>query len=94
MKKLIKTKEEHEAALKRLDEIFLAEEGTPEGDEAEFLVLLIGDYENRQNPINRIDINWLNRHEVGVPDRSCHILLIKEGDPRNHGYRESPLLCR
>lgn len=43
--KLIKTEAENEAALARLGEIFEAERGTAEGDEAELLTALIEKYE-------------------------------------------------
>jgi HTH-type transcriptional regulator/antitoxin HigA len=42
---LIKTEAENEAALARLAEIFDAEPGTAEGDEAELLTALIEKYE-------------------------------------------------
>jgi len=44
--KPIKSEQEYESALSRLDVIFDALPGTPEGDEAEILALLIEDYEN------------------------------------------------
>lgn len=44
--KLIKTEEEYQKALKRLDEIFHAENGTKEQDELEILVMLIQRYED------------------------------------------------
>ena len=53
--KLIKTEEENEAALARLDEIFDAEPGTPEGDEAELLTALIEMYERKAYPIDLPD---------------------------------------
>jgi len=53
--KLIKTEEENEAALARLDEIFDAEPGTPEGDEAELLTALIEMYEQKAYPIDLPD---------------------------------------
>jgi HTH-type transcriptional regulator/antitoxin HigA len=53
--KLIKTEEENEAALARLDEIFDAESGTPEGDEAELLTALIEMYERKAYPIDLPD---------------------------------------
>ena len=49
--KLIKTELENEAALARLEEIFEAEPGTPEGDEAELLTALIEMYEREAYPI-------------------------------------------
>lgn len=45
----------YDTALKRLDEVFFAEENTPEGDEAELLMLLITHYENTYFPITPPD---------------------------------------
>jgi HTH-type transcriptional regulator/antitoxin HigA len=50
--KLIKTEADHEAALARLDLIFDAAPGTPEGDEAELLVTLVRLYEEQTCPID------------------------------------------
>ena len=44
--KLIKTEEEYQKALKRLDKIFHAKKGTKEQDELEILVMLIQRYED------------------------------------------------
>ena len=44
--KLIKTKEEYQNALKRLDKIFHAKKGTKEQEELEILVMLIQRYED------------------------------------------------
>lgn len=44
--KPIKTEEEYNLALKRMENIFHAEEGTPDGDEAEVLMLVIEKYED------------------------------------------------
>jgi len=49
--KLIKTEADYEAALARLDAIFDAEPGTPEGDEAELLTALIEMYEEKVYPM-------------------------------------------
>ena len=42
----IKTEEEYNLVLKRLDEIFLADVNSPEGDEAHILSILIEEYED------------------------------------------------
>jgi HTH-type transcriptional regulator/antitoxin HigA len=57
MKKLgiIKTNEDYNSALRRLEKIFDAEPGTKEGDELELLALLIEDYEDRHYPIGPPD---------------------------------------
>ena len=53
--KLIKTEAENEAALARLEEIFEAEPGTAEGDEAELLTALIEKYERQAYPMELPD---------------------------------------
>ena len=49
--KLIKTEEDYENALARIDEIFDAKPDTSEGDELELLVTLVEFYENNRFPI-------------------------------------------
>ncbi|MDT8412746.1 MAG: transcriptional regulator [Vicingaceae bacterium] len=53
--KPIKTEEDYQAALNRLDKIFDAKIGTKESDEADILGLLIDDYENIHHPIDAPD---------------------------------------
>ena len=45
--KIIKTKKDYQCALKRFEEIFSANGGTKESDEADVLSLLIRDYEEK-----------------------------------------------
>ena len=49
--KPIKNDADLDAALKRIEEIFQAEPGTPEDDELGVLVVLVEDYEDRHYPI-------------------------------------------
>jgi len=53
--RLIKTEKDYNEALEKLDELFDAEPGTPEGDEAEILALLIEKYEDEYYPIESPD---------------------------------------
>ena len=53
--KLIKTEEEYQQALNRLDELFDAPIGTPESDEADVLALLVDDYEKKHYAIDTPD---------------------------------------
>lgn len=53
--KAIKTEEDYNQALKRLEEIFLAHTNTREGDEAEVLSILIEKYEDENYPIEAPD---------------------------------------
>lgn len=49
--KPIKTKNDYEQALERLEVIFDAKKGTPKGDELEILSMLIDNYEKEKFPI-------------------------------------------
>ena len=53
--KAIKTEQDYNEALKRLEVIFHAETDTPEGDEAEVLSILIEKYEDEHYPIGMPD---------------------------------------
>jgi HTH-type transcriptional regulator/antitoxin HigA len=53
--KLIKTEEDYQIALEKLDKIFDAAEGTPDSDQADILALLIDAYENIHYPIEAPD---------------------------------------
>jgi HTH-type transcriptional regulator/antitoxin HigA len=67
--KLIKNAAEHEAALARLEAIFDAELGTPEGDEAELLTLLIERYERELyaiSPPNPIEAIKFRMEQAGL----------------------------
>lgn len=53
--RLLKTKNEYQNALRRLNRVFDAPTGTAESDEADVLALLIEDYESRYYPIEALD---------------------------------------
>ncbi len=53
--KPIRTEEDYDIALKRLEKIFDAKPGTNKGDELEVLALLIEDYEDKHYPIGPPD---------------------------------------
>jgi HTH-type transcriptional regulator/antitoxin HigA len=50
--KVIKTTVEHERALARIEELFMAKPDTPDGDELELLLLLVETYEAKEYPID------------------------------------------
>ena len=52
MIKPVKTKKDYQLAMKRLELIFDAQPGTPEGDELEVLGILIDNYEKENYPID------------------------------------------
>lgn len=53
--KLIKSEQEYQAALERLDQLFNSKTGTPESDEADVLALLVDEYEKNNFPIEAPD---------------------------------------
>ena len=53
--RLIRTEEDYEAAMNRIDEIFHSPAGTPEGDELDLLVRLVEVYEAERYPIQPPD---------------------------------------
>jgi HTH-type transcriptional regulator/antitoxin HigA len=53
--KPVKTKKDYQAAMTRLETIFDAKPGTPEGDELEVLSILIERYEQEHYPIDYPD---------------------------------------
>ena len=53
--KLIKTRQEYDAALARIDTLMDARPGTPRGDELELLVALVELYEDQAYPIDEPD---------------------------------------
>lgn len=53
--KPIKTKKDYKVALARMEQIFDAKAGTPEGDELEVLGILIDKYENENFPVGLPD---------------------------------------
>ena len=53
--KLIKTEEDYQNTLERMEEIFDAPIGTIESDEADILALLIDEYEKKNYPIDAPD---------------------------------------
>jgi len=57
--KPIKTKKDYQQALDRLEVIFDAKKGIPDGDELEILGILIDQYENEHFPIDLPDPNKL-----------------------------------
>jgi HTH-type transcriptional regulator/antitoxin HigA len=53
--KPIKTKKDYQQALERLELVFDAKKGTPQGDELDILGILIDHYENEHFPIDLPD---------------------------------------
>jgi len=89
--KPIKTEQDYQESLNRLEFIFDAKKGTPEGDELEILSILIDKYENEKFPIGfpdpieaikfRMEQMGYNQNDlakvVGLKSRASEILNKK-----------------
>ncbi len=53
--KPIKTEADYDSAVERVGHLMNSEPGTPEGDELEVLLVLVGDYDDRHYPIGPPD---------------------------------------
>ena len=47
----VKTEKDYDAALARIEELWGADPGTPEGDELDVLLVLVGAYEDEHHPV-------------------------------------------
>lgn len=59
---MIKTKQDHEKALSRIEEIFDSKPGTPEFEELDRLVLEVEAYEDEHYPIEKIFAKTLSEN--------------------------------
>lgn len=80
--KVIKTEAQYNAAVKRTMEIFHAEEGSPEGDELDLLLVLVKDYEDKNMHLPNIDpieIVKLKMEEKKLKPKDLQPLLGSKG---------------
>jgi HTH-type transcriptional regulator/antitoxin HigA len=88
--KPIRTEEEYDRALKRLEKIFDSEPETKEGDELEVLALLIEAYEDKHYPIgppDPIEAIKFRMEQMGLKQKDLGIIL-------GHKSRASEILNR
>ena len=86
----IKSEEDYNSALKRLDAIFDAEPGTTKGDEMEVLALLIEDYEEKHysiGPPDPIEAIKFRMEQMGLVQNDLANIL-------GHKSRASEILTR
>jgi HTH-type transcriptional regulator/antitoxin HigA len=88
--KIIKTEEQYKIYLKRMREIFNAEEGSPESDELDMLALVLDKYEEEYYPIPEPDpisaIQFM-MEQMGINDKEL-------GEIINSRSRVSEILNR
>ncbi len=80
--KVIKLKTEYNKVLKRTMDIFQAEQGTPEADELELLLVLIKDYEDKHiilPEVDPIDAIKLKMEERGLKAKDLEPLIGSKG---------------
>jgi len=94
MNHILKSEKDYQESLRRIDEIFDAAPGTPEGDEAELLVLLIKDYENRFHPVlppDPIEAIKMTLEEKGLKAKDLVGLIGSKGYVSQILNRKKPL---
>jgi HTH-type transcriptional regulator/antitoxin HigA len=92
--KPIRTDENLQAAFRRLETIFQAEEGTPEADEMEILVTLIEAYENKHYPIappDPIEAIKFRMEQQGLTPRDLEVYIGGSGRVSEVLNRKRPL---
>ncbi|HEY9195547.1 MAG TPA: helix-turn-helix domain-containing protein [Mucilaginibacter sp.] len=80
--KVLKTKEQYKRALKRTIEIFHAEEGSPEDEELDLLLLLVKDYEARHYNIpdpDPLEAIKLKLEEKGLKQKDLEHIIGSKG---------------
>ncbi|WP_184544494.1 helix-turn-helix domain-containing protein [Mucilaginibacter sp. FT3.2] len=80
--KVLKTNEQYKIALKRTIEIFHAEEGTPEDEELDLLLLLVKDYETRHYNIpdpDPLEVIKLKLEEKGLKQKDLEHIIGSKG---------------
>jgi HTH-type transcriptional regulator / antitoxin HigA len=80
--KVIKTRSQYNKVVKRTMEIFHAEEGTPEGDELELLLLLVKDYEDKHIKLPEVDpieTIKLKMEELGLKAKDLESIIGTKG---------------
>lgn len=95
--KPIRSDDDLRVALRRLEAIFQAEEGTPEADEMEVLVTLIEAYENKHYPIDPpdpVDAIKFRMEQQGLTPRDLEAYLGPSGRVSEVLNRKRPLSLR
>lgn len=80
--KPIRTEDDYAVAMARVDELWGAEVGTPEGDELEVLALLIGKYEDERFPMplsNPIEAIKFRMDQQGLTPRDLEPFIGPSG---------------
>lgn len=95
--KPIRSDDDLRVALRRLEAIFQAEEGTPEADEMEVLVTLIKAYENKHYPIgpaDPVDAIKFRMEQQGLTPRDLEVYIGPSGRVSEVLNRKRPLSLR
>jgi len=91
---ILRTEIEYGVALRRIDEIFDAAPDTLEGEEAELLIVLIKDYENKHHPVlppDPIEAIKLTMEEKGLKAKDLVDLIGSKGYVSQILNRKKPL---
>lgn len=92
--KPIRTEEDYEAALARIEEIFDAEPDTPAGDELEILTSLVETYEKKNCPIglpDPIEAIKIRMEDLGLDRKDLESVIGSKGRISEILNRKRPL---
>jgi HTH-type transcriptional regulator/antitoxin HigA len=95
--KPIRSDDDLQRAFRRLEEIFQAEEGSPEADEMEILVTLIEAYENKHYPItppDPVEAIKFRMEQLGLTPRDLEQYIGPSGRVSEVLNRKRPLSLR
>jgi HTH-type transcriptional regulator/antitoxin HigA len=92
--RVLKTEAAYDAALRRAEQLFDAQPGTPQGDELELLLLVIKDYEDKHHavlPPDPIEALKLTLAERGLKPKDLTGVLGSKGYVSQVLNRKKPL---
>jgi len=90
----IRTQEDYEAALARIEEIFDAEPDTPDGDELEILASLVETYEEKNYPVglpDPIEAIKIRMEDLGLNRKDLESAIGSKGRVSEILNRKRPL---
>lgn len=95
--KIIRTEQDYAAAMARIDELWGAELGTPDGDELEVLALLVERYEDEHHPMppsDPVEAIKFRMEQQGLSPRDLEPYIGPSGRVSEVLNRKRPLSLR
>jgi HTH-type transcriptional regulator/antitoxin HigA len=91
----IRSDSDHKAALARIEAVWGASEGTPEGDELDILAILVEEFENRHYPVEELEpIPFLLAHMKATGLTQTDLGKLFGSVPALPKYLDCGAVCR